>query len=856
VTITAQNTHFQNGVTQANFGPGVAVGTGAAGGMGPVTVTSATTATAQISAAASAALGGRTVLVQTGTELASLINGFFVNGNPAISSISPNQGQKGRTLSVTITGSFTNFAAGVTQANFGAGISVGGAAEGAFGPVSVTSPTTATASITIDAAAATGLRSPIAAQTGAESATLANGGFLVLGPVTGGPPTVTITSPAEGSELTSVTTVTGTVTSPNLASWTLAYEASGSTVFTTFATGTTSTVSGTLDPTMLLNGIASIQLTGVDQSGQTSSTTVHVSITRNVKIGNFTLSFIDLKVPVAGIPIQIIRKYDSRMKGNDDFGFGWTLAVKSTQVSVSDVLGNNWQGTMSGGFLPTYCVVPGQSYVVSVTLQDGTVYQFSAGLSSDTQCQVLEPPETVDMIFTPIGSTPAGATLTQPNGSGLFVNGSFPGPIQLLDFDTFETYGTGGDDDGWTLTLPNGQRLQVSITFGIQSLTDTHGNTLTFGAGGITSSAGRGVTFARDAQNRIQTITDPNGNVLKYAYSAGGDLSTYTDAASDVSTFNYDGAHDLISYKDPSGVQPIRNIYDDSGRLIQQIDAFGNVINFTNNVASNTETYTDALGNSTAYNYDSHGNVLSKTDALGEITQSTFDANDDQLTLTDPLGHTTTYTYDANKNKLSETDPLGHVIRYTYNSLNEPLTITDANGKVTTNTYDSTGNLLTSTDGSGAVRTYTYNSQGLLTQFKDPLGNITNYTYDSFGDVTQMTDPLGHVTTYTYDGDGNKLTETTTRTTSGGPQTLVTGYQYDSMNRLIKTTYADGSTVQTQYAPNGQKSADIDQLGHDTTYQYDADDLSGRDDGEQHVRRDGESIVYDRPRGPRNHLRV
>jgi hypothetical protein len=389
VTITGQNTHFQQGVTEANFGPGVAVGSGTAGRFGPITVTSATTATAQLNISANAAFGARTVVANTGTEQTSQFNGFNVNGPPAILYVSPNFAKPGQTVTVTIVGTFTHFQQGVSQANFGAGISVGGGTAGAAGPITVTGPATATAQLTISAGATLGVRAPITVTTGSEVALWTSPGFFVLSGVTGPFPVVTITSPTEGSEVTNLTTVTGTVSSPNLAYWTLSYEGSGSTVFTQFATGTGAGVSGNLDPTVLLNGIATIQLTGVDQSGQTSNTIVHVLVTRNVKIGNFTLSFIDLKIPVAGIPIQVIRKYDSRLKASGDFGFGWTLAVKSTQVKVSDILGNNWTGTVSGGFLPTYCVVPGQNYVVSVTLQDGTVYQFAANLTSATQCALV-----------------------------------------------------------------------------------------------------------------------------------------------------------------------------------------------------------------------------------------------------------------------------------------------------------------------------------------------------------------------------------------------------------------------------------------------------------------------------------
>jgi len=45
----------------------------------------------------------------------------------------------------------------------------------------------------------------------------------------------------------------------------------------------------------------------------------------NQKIGNFTLSFTDLSVPLSGLPITVIRNYDSRDKKIGDFGVGWTL---------------------------------------------------------------------------------------------------------------------------------------------------------------------------------------------------------------------------------------------------------------------------------------------------------------------------------------------------------------------------------------------------------------------------------------------------------------------------------------------------------------------------------------------------
>src|SRR6202158_1025985 len=783
VLITAQNTHFVQGITQFNFGPQISVGGGPASGYGPVQVTSATTATAQVSVPNNAVVGSRTVVVQTGSEQANLVSGFVVHGTPVLSSLTPSSGQKGQTLVVTIHGTATNFQQGVSQANFGAGISVGGALAGGFGPISVTGPTTATAQIAIDAAAAVGLRTPVTVQTGVEQASLSNSGFLVLGPVIGSAPVVTITSPTEGAEVTAPTTVPGTVTSPNLSNWILEYQASASTIFTQFAAGTSATVSGTLDPSLLLNRIAQIRLTGVDQSGQTATIIVNVVVTRNVKVGNFTLSFNDLTVPVAGIPIQVIRTYDSRVKSSGDFGFGWSLSIKTTKVDVNGVLGQNWTGTKSSGFLPTYCIVPAQNYVVSIRLQGGTIYQFQPTLTSATQCSLLTPPTFVDMAFTPIGATPANATLTAPIATGLFVLGSFPGPVQLLDFDTVMPV----DPDQFILTLPTGQQLTVSRTFGIQSIKDTNANTLTFSSTGITSSTGKGVIFARDAQNRITTITDPMAHVLTYNYNASGDLTTFTDQISNVSTFTYDGNHNLLSFKDPSGNQPVRSVYDDSGRLIQEIDAFGHVINLTNTPGSSSETVTDALGNPTTFVYDAHGNVLSKTDALGNLTTFTYNANDHLTSRTNALGKTYNYTYDANGNRLTEADPLGNISTYTYNSLSQIATFKDANGNfATSNTFDASGNQLTATDPLGHTKTIAYGANSGINSSVDLNGKTVSFTYDAGGNLASQTDTAGTVTNYTVDANGNRLSQTITRTTPSGPQVLTTQYQYDSMNRGVK----------------------------------------------------------------------
>ena len=112
----------------------------------------------------------------------------FASGKPAaltinppaqILSITPSSAAPGQTLQVSITGQYTNYVQGSTTANFGVGISVGGAALGQLGPVTVTSPTTAVAQLTVDPSAAVGVRT-VTVATGVQQASLVNG-FSILG---------------------------------------------------------------------------------------------------------------------------------------------------------------------------------------------------------------------------------------------------------------------------------------------------------------------------------------------------------------------------------------------------------------------------------------------------------------------------------------------------------------------------------------------------------------------------------------------------------------------------------------------------------------------------------------------------
>jgi hypothetical protein len=85
----------------------------------------------------------------TGTAFSSKNSSTLTIVPPASVTLGTVAGQAGQTLTVGINGTYSNFAQGATTANFGAGISVRGAAANSSALVTVTSATTATAQITI-----------------------------------------------------------------------------------------------------------------------------------------------------------------------------------------------------------------------------------------------------------------------------------------------------------------------------------------------------------------------------------------------------------------------------------------------------------------------------------------------------------------------------------------------------------------------------------------------------------------------------------------------------------------------------------------------------------------------------------
>jgi len=379
---------------------------------------------------------------------------------------------------------------------------------------------------------------------------------------------------------------------------------------------------------------------------------VVVALSRQ-KVGNFTLSFVDLEVPVSGLPIRVTRSYDSRDKRPGDFGIGWRLELSDVRVEESEAAGLAWQGTVSPGFFANYCLASAAPPVVTLTLPDGRVLDFQMRLTPT--CQPFLPIESARVSYVPIGTTLG--TLAPAGGADVYVVGSWPGPVELYDASSFALF----DPALYRYTSPDGRVFVVHDSEGLKSLTDLNGNRLTVTPAGITHSSGKGVTFTRDGSGRITAVTDPGGQTIEYGYDGNGDLVSHTDREDNTTRFGYHAEilHHLVTIEDPLGRHPIRNEYDASGRLLRHVDAFGKTIEYTHQLGIRREIVTDRNLKQRVLDYDERGNVLQETDPSGKVVLRTYDARNNRLSETLPHDPgtvnppTTTYTYDGADNVLS-----------------------------------------------------------------------------------------------------------------------------------------------------------------------------------------------------------
>ncbi|MFI6596885.1 RHS repeat-associated core domain-containing protein [Nonomuraea sp. NPDC050536] len=394
---------------------------------------------------------------------------------------------------------------------------------------------------------------------------------------------------------------------------------------------------------------------------------------------------------------------------------------------------------------------------------------------------------------------------------------------------------------------------------------DADSNKLTESVADLTGGdAERTTTTTYDTHGHPDSVTGPEGGVVRPAWNVLGTPDTVTDEVGAIYGFTYTKRGEVESTRlknwtgSPVNPQPAKEIvlesfaYDPAGRLASRTDAMGRKTSFTyyaDNLRSQAIGSQVKLNGSTtpkdvvleSDTYDAAGNPTQQVTG-GGITRTdyVYDAAGRRTSATtDPAGlnRKTVYDYDANGNTIRETrtgaasGSRAEIIEYAYNAAGVKTKQTVKNGAddvVTSWTVDDRGLITTLVDPRGNASganaadftiTNRYDALGRLVEAKAPQVTVeksgepaadvrptSRYGYDTVGNQTQTVNAEGRTTATTYDKADRPVTITSpTYTPPGGTAITPTiSFGYDAAGRKTQTVDPRGYV----------RTADYDALGN------------------------------------------
>ncbi len=626
---------------------------------------------------------------------------------------------------------------------------------------------------------------------------------------------------------------------------------------------------GTFDFTKLKNGPYTLRLEVTHGTADTTKTVdVPFILNTPLKLGRFTFGQQDVTIPVGGLPLTVVRSYDSYNISSTpgDFGFGWTYALSEMDAEIDEVRqpfaddeGESASIRTGGGRDVTLTMPNGERVTFLFNLRQGLGYYYAEWVA----------PPAIFARLTPIGDnrlSVVGVTAWQAGGFDTpFESFDFPGFVLTTpDGTQYELrrdplgahffIGQPGIDDGSYVNAYGQIKLRTITRPNLEKIVFTDDRIDHYDTASFTTPT-HSLFFKRENAtypNLITSIVDPNSTnsldpLIKYEYTGGDLTKVYRlvvkrgDGGPTYETTSYgygDGTaaplHYITGIQDPRGVQAATTTYYASppdppelaGRIKAITDAKQRPTTFTYDLTPQngrrSQTTTDYLGDSTTQWFDSRGNVVETVDPYQNSTSRTFDNNGNVTSELRPLNGYTEYEHDpsgnltAEKRKFLAPPAPSLVTKNYYNQLSQVTAITDPktyagdpNAASTLIDYDSAGNILTNTDA---------------------LGNKTIYSYfatdPNIGRLDTVTDAMNNTTSYGYDSSGNVSSQIVR---SNGTLVLTTTtYTYDANNNRISETLArtlpgggvEYLTTSNRYDPQNRLIETIDPLGSSTKTIY------------------------------------
>jgi RHS repeat-associated protein len=391
----------------------------------------------------------------------------------------------------------------------------------------------------------------------------------------------------------------------------------------------------------------------------------------NTYNGNFYLPENDVQLSGRGIPLSLVRSYNSQANANGWFGYSWTSNLEQHlyDSGAGPILYRDADGTLHS-FTPNGDGTYNTSPVLQLELRKNTNGTYTLTDASQTQ-----------YLFTSTGSL---SQMLDPHGNitAIAYNGSYP--VSMTDAS------------GRKLTFIRDANNRIS------QVTDPANRTIDYSYSGngdlirvtkkdATDAVLATVSYEYETNHHLKSIIDPNGNIKTITYTTDGKVAALSspitiqgEVQTAKTTFTYDTTNRLTTVTDPKGV-----------KTLYTHNEFANVIQITQDPTG--------LNYKQTFNYNTQNQLISQKDANANATNSaatyqyTYDVNGNLKTVTNPLNETTTTRYDEHNNPIQETDANGHTTSHEYDQQNNATSTTDAATKSAATKYDTYGNAIAET---------------------------------------------------------------------------------------------------------------------------------------------------------------
>ena len=436
--------------------------------------------------------------------------------------------------------------------------------------------------------------------------------------------------------------------------------------------------------------------------------------------------------------------------------------------------------------------------------------------------------------ITTIGYTAYGAVASITDPDGVVINYTYDAAHRLTDITdalgnyihyTLDAAGNKTKEDTYdggntlrrTLSRSYNTLGQLTgITDGLNHTVFNAGYTDSYDANGNLVHTADGLGIQRkqgyDALNRlVSTLDNYNGTdtatqntQATFAYDALDNLEGVTDPDSLSTTYDYDGLSNPKALHSP-----------DTGTTSFQVDAAGNRIQQTDAKGIVRTTTYDAINRPVTVSYpDSAQNIAYHYDEADSVTGCSGSFSSGRLTRIVETAVTTTYCYDNHGNVTKKSQADGSqvdITSYSYTAADRLSTLTTPSQTVTQYSRDTAGRIsgVTVTPNGGAGQTVvsaiSYMPFGPISSYTLGNGQTITRSYDANYQLTDLTSPALNLH-FARDVVGN----ITALGSSSGANPAVETYGYDPLYRLADVNDSSGNAIEAyMYSKTGDRLSKI-----------------------------------------------